>query len=278
MARDAVAVAAGTDLVLDHADACLALSRVLAAAGDVKGAKGARDDADRLYVAKEVATSVGRVSEPVALVASPASTEAHSTTSRLALANRASSTVDAAHRALQAGDIDGTVATYSAGFTYEDRRRLSGNPLDDTSLRASYALAIKQYSHIDVRTLAVRGKRLAMTWIRGSNDAGFESARLHLYEVGDDGRFTYEARFDEDDFEGAYRELERRYYTGEGAAFAARGPIVDQLRNRLEPWRSRRRIRRVRCTRPAHREQITLGVRRSLRPGSSVPASRNSTL
>ncbi|HNM84871.1 MAG TPA: AAA family ATPase, partial [Mycobacterium sp.] len=33
-AREAVAVAADTDLVLDHADACLALSRVLAAAGD----------------------------------------------------------------------------------------------------------------------------------------------------------------------------------------------------------------------------------------------------
>ena len=43
MAREAVAVAAGTDLVLDHAEACLALSRVLAAAGDAKGANGARE-------------------------------------------------------------------------------------------------------------------------------------------------------------------------------------------------------------------------------------------
>ncbi len=59
MARDAVAVAAGTDLVLDHADACLALSRVLTAAGDTKGANGARDDAERLYAAKEVATAIG---------------------------------------------------------------------------------------------------------------------------------------------------------------------------------------------------------------------------
>ena len=42
MARDAVAVAAGTDLVLDHAEACLALSRVLVAAGDAKGANDAR--------------------------------------------------------------------------------------------------------------------------------------------------------------------------------------------------------------------------------------------
>ena len=35
-----------------------------------------------------------------------------------------------------------------------------------------------------------------------------------------DGRFDYEARFDEDDFEDAYRELEKRYYAGEGGAFA----------------------------------------------------------
>ena len=56
MARDAVTVAAGTDLVLDHADACLALSRVLAAAGDAKGANAARADAEALYAAKEVAS------------------------------------------------------------------------------------------------------------------------------------------------------------------------------------------------------------------------------
>ena len=64
MARDAVTVAAGTDLVIDHADACLALSRVLTAGGDTKGANGARDDAERLYAAKEVANSIRRVAEP----------------------------------------------------------------------------------------------------------------------------------------------------------------------------------------------------------------------
>ena len=41
-----------------------------------------------------------------------------------------------------------------------------------------------------------------------------------MREIGDDGRLHYHGRFDEDDFEGAYRELERRYYAGEGAAFA----------------------------------------------------------
>ena len=47
-----------------------------------------------------------------------------------------------------------------------------------------------------------------------------------MNEIGDDGRFVYDGRFDEDDFEGAYRELERRYYAGEGAAFAEAGDTV----------------------------------------------------
>ncbi len=36
-------------------------------------------------------------------------------------------------------------------------------------------------------------------------------------------------RFDEDDFEAAYRELERRYYAGEGAAFAQSGGVVTDI-------------------------------------------------
>src|SRR5206468_2695502 len=58
---------------------------------------------------------------------------------------------------------------------------------------------------------------------RWSDDAGNETGYLHVFEIGDDGFIRYEGRFDEDDFEGAYRELERRYYAGEGAAFAEAG-------------------------------------------------------
>ena len=71
--------------------------------------------------------------------------------------------------------------------------------------------------------MAVRGERLALAWSRWSDDAGNETTYLHVFEIGDDGRIAYEGRFDEDDFEGAYRELDRRYYAGEGAAFAEAG-------------------------------------------------------
>ncbi len=49
------------------------------------------------------------------------------------------------------------------------------------------------------------------------------------------GGSCYEGRFDEDDFEGAYRELDRRYYAGEGAAFAEAGVGDDRIDHRPEP-------------------------------------------
>ena len=44
--------------------------------------------------------------------------------------------------------------------------------------------------------------------------------------IGDDGRIDYHVAFDEDDFVDAYRELEDRYFAGEGAAFAEAGAVT----------------------------------------------------
>ena len=46
---------------------------------------------------------------------------------------------------------------------------------------------------------------------------------MSLTEIGSDGLNVYGAAHDEDDFGSAYAELERRYYAGEGAAFAVNG-------------------------------------------------------
>jgi hypothetical protein len=101
---------------------------------------------------------------------------------------------------------------------YDDRRRFSGNPLDDLRTAAERILA--QYTDFEGRTLAVRGDSLNLGWTRWSNEDGFETSHLIVHDVDEDGRFVYEGRFDEDDFEAAYRELARRYCAGEGAAFA----------------------------------------------------------
>ena len=134
------------------------------------------------------------------------------TASRLAVSNRASRTSEAVLRAMQARDTDGTAACYSEPLVYDDRRRLAGNPLPD--LHTASERVFEQYTQFEGRMLAVRGERLALGWTRWSNESGFETAYLVLHEIGDDGRIGYQARFDEDDFEGAYRTLTQRYCAG----------------------------------------------------------------
>jgi hypothetical protein len=150
-------------------------------------------------------------------------------TSRLALTNRASEIVDAALLALQAHDVDSAVTLHSDRFVYNDRRRLSGDPIEGIAgLRRASERLVEQYP-VEWRTVAVRGERLVLMWSRWSDDAANESSYLALFEVGDDEQITYHGRFDGDDFEGAYRELERRYYAGEGAAYVQPGAMMLEI-------------------------------------------------
>ena len=150
--------------------------------------------------------------------------------SRLAVRNRAIQAMNRIAGAMQAHDADSVVGCYADPFTYDDRRRWSGDPIEGRAgLRAAVERIYEQYSLFELRTLAVRGERLQLAWTRSSDDAGNESIQLHLIEVGDDGRIAYEGRFDEDDFEGAYRELERRYYAGEGATYAEAGATLTDV-------------------------------------------------
>lgn len=228
MAREAASVAAGTDLVLDHAEACLALARVLAAAGDAKGSKSARDEADRLYAAKEVALAIGRTPEPAVAVAEiPADVPApRAGPSRLAVTNQSCDFLPAFVSALRDKDVEAVVTAFAEELEYDDRRRLSGDPvIGRDAMREATVRMFRHYSHFEFRMLAVRGERLHLLWSRWSDDSGNQTTALYVNESDDDGLIRYHGRFDEDDFEGAYREFERRYYAGEGAAFAESGAM-----------------------------------------------------
>ena len=74
--------------------------------------------------------------------------------------------------------------------------------------------------------MAVRGERLQLARTRWSDDAGNETTYLQVIELSGDGRIDYHAAFDEDGFVDAYRELENRYFAGEGVAFAEAGAIT----------------------------------------------------
>ena len=66
--------------------------------------------------------------------------------------------------ALRAHDIDGAVVHFSDAFEYDDRRRLSGDPITGSAeLRVAVERILEQYNHFEWRTLAVRGERLQLS-------------------------------------------------------------------------------------------------------------------
>ncbi len=144
--------------------------------------------------------------------------------SRLAVTNEASQLGSKIVRLMQSGDLDAVASSYSDQIVYDDRRRLSGDPIVGLDgVRKAFERLREQYSRFEVHTLAVRGQRLQLAGYRWSDEAGNQSSGLAVIEIGDNGRIVGDCRFDEDDFEGAYGELERRYYAGEGAAAARSG-------------------------------------------------------
>ena len=219
MAREAVEVAAGTDLVLDHAEACLALSRVLAASGDQRGAAQARSTAESLYAAKDAVFMVGEQ----ASVEAPSS-RARQAKLRLAPTNHAAELVLDTLRAEH--------VPYSDAFRYDDRRKIPGEPIIGAAqLTAAARRKLEQYPHVDPDVFAVRGERLALICMRWRDDAGNQTSSLDLWEINDADEVTDHVRFDEDDFHAAYIELEKRYYAGEGAEFAIIGlPMLEYVK------------------------------------------------
>jgi hypothetical protein len=105
-------------------------------------------------------------------------------------------------------------------------RRSTGTPYAgrDVALVNAHRF-FADYPDLDVVPLAVRGERLAMVEYRGRTQDGYEATYLSVNEVDGLGRLVEQVRFDESDFEGAYRELEQRYYASEGASFAAGGAL-----------------------------------------------------
>ena len=175
---------------------------------------------------------VGRTAE--AVPAPSAQPPVEPRTSRLTVRNRATATADAAGRAMQAHDAAAAVALFSGGVVHDDHRRMRGNPIvgiDGLSVAVHQRIA--QYPYVEWRHLAVRGETLELARFQWRDDAGNTSTSLDLFEVGDDDLIACHARFDEDDFESAYRELEKRYYAGEGARVRGERPRDLRLGGRM---------------------------------------------
>ena len=208
--------------MLDHADACLALSRVLAAAGDGSAAARARSDAESLYAAKDAVFMVTRTAQEVSVGVTSALRRCKGLSTGGAKPRQRGRRGRLAAR--EAHDVEAVAATFSDQAVYDDRRSIGGAPLTGAGWpRKAAERAIADYPHAAWQTLAVRSGTLALLRGRLWDDAGNESVTLNVHELAADGLIGYHGRFDGDDFEGAYREMEARYYAGEGAAFAENG-------------------------------------------------------
>ncbi len=126
-------------------------------------------------------------------------------------------------------------------FVYDDRRRLSGDPIDGLAAAAGgYRAHLRAVHRI---SNGARWPFGVSAWIcagvAGRTTPGTRRRICMCSRSTMTGGSSIEGRFDEDDFEGAYRELEKRYYAGEGAASPKRAPRSPSSIAGLEPGRLR---------------------------------------
>ena len=231
----AVEIAAATDLVLDHADACVALADLRERAHDAAGARTARADALNLYEAKGATVPAQRLSttdaseQPVAAAPArelprPEASSSRATATRTALAENAASRATARFAALvSAGRFDETRSLFPANHVWVDRRRtVSGAQTTgwDEMIASVRSFAEVGFANVVFESIAVRGDRLQLYRAECSTDDGRELVVLCITELDESGLAPYTAWYDEDDLGVALGTLDARYVAGEGAEHA----------------------------------------------------------
>ncbi|MGN6337233.1 BTAD domain-containing putative transcriptional regulator, partial [Mycobacterium sp.] len=215
LAEAAVSVAERTDALVDHGDACLALANVLAAAGDVAGARAAAERAVSLWERKGAAALVEKarvvldVREVPSAPAPPEASTVEPDTPCVRVGKRA---MDAAAR----GAWDEFEQVLAPHVHVESRRKVVGFTQIDVE-SSEWAHENRRILETDgVRpsqvVIAVRGDRLALTRLElGTADTSPGAPRdelLQLYGIDIEGRIALHVFFDVDDMDAAVAELD----------------------------------------------------------------------
>jgi DNA-binding SARP family transcriptional activator len=229
LANAAVAIAERTDALVDHGDACLALARVLDAAGDRAGARRAAEQAAALYERKGAAALVERARQLLDLPAAPApvSRQRREPSERVGavLENLATRAEEKWTDRFLAGDLHGLGALIAEEFVLDDRRRGIQYQYDRDVHLETVRLGVESFgSAVEDEVIATRGNLLALMLRRwastGDRASESEIVLLIVTEVDDEGQFVAGVVFDPDDLDGAFAELDNRYLNGEGRAHA----------------------------------------------------------
>lgn len=219
VAEEAVSLAAATDALVDHGDACLALATVLRIAGDRAGMRAAAEQAIALYERKGAAALtekarrvLGARSEATAPVAPRLPGEAEPENACVRVIRRLAATAD--RRAW-----DEYQRLYAPDAVVESRRKMVGFTKDDLE-PGDWTGAVRRLATSDTvrhgqSVIAVRGEQLALCRLTiGGPDFGPGAAKediLELYALDDEGRIARRVWFDAEDLDTALAELNDLY-------------------------------------------------------------------
>ncbi|MEX1009019.1 MAG: nuclear transport factor 2 family protein, partial [Acidimicrobiia bacterium] len=240
IAEQAVDIAAGTDLVIDHADACAALTALRARAGDAAGARAARADARRLYEQKGATVPAERLAEneapaatthPVPSLPRSVRDDNEERHDHPRAENRASRVLARYEQLVSERRYDEAAALYADDLVATDRRSgVSVPPLGPVELQQGVRLTFDLFDGFDSVNVAVRGERLVLSKLALRTHDGLEVPFLQLFEIDDSDRIRATTHFDPDALADAIDELDERYLAGEGAEHAdAIRPMLEHL-------------------------------------------------
>ena len=134
--------------------------------------------------------------------------------------------------AWRARDWEGLAELLASDYRFSDRRRMVQVELDREGwVEMTRRLGAMSSARVETEELATRGNRLALWRVRidvADEDVGPSCVEhLNLHEVNATGdHLIGGARFDADDIDVAYAELDARYEAGEGAAHPAHTVIM----------------------------------------------------
>jgi tetratricopeptide (TPR) repeat protein len=138
-------------------------------------------------------------------------------------ANAASHVLDRLMGIWRRRDWDAFTAILSADFHCSDRRSLVRLEMDAPEFIAFTRQIGDQGTGVDAELQATRGERLALVqMVSHFSDEAFGPSELEvllLLEVNEGEEIQSIVRFDRDDLDAAYREIEVRFLDGEGAGF-----------------------------------------------------------
>ena len=233
-----MALAEGTDLLLDHADAWAALAAVRFDAGDESRASAAQAEADRLYAAKgstlhvspgsqTLTSNDSRASEPDTfdaddLPAALAELEARYQVGEGAAGHPVETMANRRAREYLARWVErGPEAVrdlLSEDQRWEDHRQgltAAEDGIDTHLAGLAVITELLQGQRPEIHeVVAVRGEHLVLT--RWGITGPYEVESLSLWQFDASGRLCYSALFDLDDLAAVTDLLDERYAEGEG--------------------------------------------------------------